>query len=261
MIIEHPVRGIFATFAIDFLMELQLYHLSLLVVGIADLAMAVGLLCSNYAYRHYPVYHRSCYLTALFFAVFGIGILLHWHFQWRLSYPLLATALSVSYFHICGVVITWSHTSLLNPRYLSRKVVVRDMTILAVGLTSYWTAANSTLFVLNMTLLIFLFHAVWLTVDFYTTYRRVSHRLIVMKQGSVEGFMRWMLRSCHLIIAFGIGSIVFTSLFPRDVWPYTVLLCVGGMVFVYIYYSISEYGTVIDSATNATEDAALYLRK
>jgi hypothetical protein len=28
------------------------------------------------------------------------------------------------------------------------------------------------------------------------------------------------------------------------------------MVFVYIYYSISEYGLVIDSATNATEDAA-----
>ena len=92
--------------------------------------------------------------------------------------------------------------------------------------------------------------------DFYTTYFRVSRRLIAMKQGSVEGFIRWMLRSCHLIIAFGIGSIMFTSFFPVDAWPFTVLLIVSAMVFVYIYYSISEYGLVIDSATNATEDAA-----
>jgi hypothetical protein len=63
-----------------------------------------------------------------------------------------------------------------------------------------------------------------------------------------------MLLSCHLIIAFGIGSIVFTILLPTAIWPYTVLLCVGGMVFAYIYYSISEYGAVIDYATNVAED-------
>ena len=238
-------------------MELQLYNLSLLIVGMLNLSMALGLLVNNYAYRHYPVYYRSRMLTMVFYTVFGIGLLLHWHFQWRLSFPLLATALSVSYFHISGVAITWSHTSLLNPRYICRKVVLRDVAFLVVGLTSYWVAATCfSLSVLNCTLLIFLVHAMWMTVDFYTTYYRVSRRLIAMKQGSVEGFMRWMLRSCHFIIAFGIGSIVFTSLFPIDVWPYSVLLIVSCFVFVYIYYSISEYGTVIDSATNATEDAA-----
>ena len=177
--------------------------------------------------------------------------------QWRLSYPLLATALSVSYFHISGVAITWSHTSLLNPRYISRKVVLRDVAFLAIGLPSYWISATcSPLSTLHYTLLIFLIHCVWMAFDFYTTYFRVSRRLIAMKQGSVEGFIRWMLRSCHLIIAFGIGSIMFTSFFPVDAWPFTVLLIVSAMVFVYIYYSISEYGLVIDSATNATEDAA-----
>ena len=48
---------------------------------------------------------------------------------------------------------------------------------------------------------------------------------------------------------------MFTSFFPVVAWPFTVLLIVGAMVFVYIYYSINEYGLVIDSATNATEDA------
>ena len=245
---------IFHTFAPD--MELQIYDLTLLIVGLLNLVMAICLLAKNYAYRHYPVYRRSRCFTAVFFAVFGIGMLLHFHFQWRLSYPLLATALSVSYFHISGVAITWSHTSLLNPRYLSRKVVFRDVAFLAIGLPSYWISATCCpLSTLHYTLLIFLIHCVWMAFDFYTTYFRVSRRLIAMKQGSVEGFIRWMLRSCHLIIAFGIGSIMFTSFFPVDAWPFTVLLIVGAMVFVYIYYSINEYGLVIDSATNATEDA------
>ena len=243
-------------------MEYQLYNLVLLIVGVLNLAMAVGLLMGNYAYRHYPVYRRSRYFSSVFFAVFGIGMLLHYHFEWRLSYPLLATALSVSYFHISGVAITWSHTSLLNPRYLSPMIMVRDVVFLMVGLPVYWFCATQcTLLTLHYSLLIFLVHAVWMSFDFYTTYFRVSRRLIAMNQASLEGFMRWMLRSCHFIIAFGIGSIVFTSLFPLDVWPYTVLLCISSFVFVYIYYSISEYGSVVDPATNATEDAALYLRK
>lgn len=236
-------------------MELQIYNLSLIIVGVLTLAMSVGLMLGNYAYRHYKVYYRSRMLTELFFAVFGIGLLLHYFFQWRVSFPLLATALSVSYFHIAGIAITWSHTSLLTPRYLSRRVVVRDVAFLAVGLPAYWiTATQSSLLVLHYSLLIFLINAVWMTYDFYTTYYRVSRHLIATNQGSVEVFIRWMLRSCHLIIIFGIGSIVFTSLFPVAVWPYTLLLCVSCFVFVYIYYSISEYGTVIDPATNATED-------
>ncbi|SHK56505.1 hypothetical protein [Xylanibacter ruminicola] len=239
-------------------MDEQLYNLTLVIVGVLDLAMALGLLINNYAYRHYPVYRRSLRLTALFFAVFGIGLLLHYHFQWRMSYPLMATALSATYFHISGVAITWSHTSLLNPRYLSGRVVARDVAFLVVGLPAYWISATyGSLLTLHYSLLIFLAHATWMSFDFYTTYFRVSRRLIAMKQGSVEGFMRWMLRSCHFIIAFGIGSIVFTSLFPVNIWPYTVLLCISTFVFVYIYYSISEYGSVVDSATNATEDAAV----
>lgn len=246
------------------MMELQLYNLSLLVVGVLNLAMAMGLLVNNYAYRHYPVYRRSCLFTAVFFAVFGIGMLLHYHFQWRMSYPLFATALSVSYFHIAGVAITWSHTSLLNPKYLCRKVVVRDVTFLAVGLTAYWSSAiHSSLTTLNNWLLLFLVHAVWMTINFYTTYYRVRSLMVTrhldqFSQGhgsySLFSYHHSLLLSCHLIIAFGIGSMVFTSLLPLAIWPYTVLLCMGGAVFAYVYYSISEYGSVIDPATNAAED-------
>ena len=214
--------------------------MSLLVVGAANIAMAIGLLINNYAYRHYPVYHRSRVLTALFFVAFGIGLLLHCHFHWRQTCPPMATALSLTYFHIAAVVITCSHTSLLNPRYLSGRVAARDMILLTIGLAA---------------ILPFLVNAVWMACDFYTTYYRIRrHPFPALRNVGGKRIFRWMLLSCHLIIAFGIGSIVFTWLLPTAVWPYSVLLCVGGLVFVYIYYSISEYGTIIDTATNAVED-------
>ena len=229
-------------------MELALYDLSLLIVGGLDLAMAIGLLVNNYAYRHYPVYHRSRVLTAVFFAVFGIGLLLHYHFHWRQTCPPMAMALSLTYFHIAGVAITWSHTSLLNPRYLSRRVVARDVAFLIIGLPAYWLTAAG--------VYIFLLHATLMTYDFYSTYYHLNrHSFPTLGEVGGRAIFRWMLLSCHLIIFFGIGSIVFTYLLPTAIWPYSVLLCVGGLVFIYIYYSISEYGTVIDSATNAVEDA------
>ena len=229
-------------------MELALYDLSLLIVGGLDLAMAIGLLVNNYAYRHYPVYHRSRVLTAVFFAVFGIGLLLHYHFHWRQTCPPMAMALSLTYFHIAGVAITWSHTSLLNPRYLSRRVVARDVAFLIIGLSAYWLT--------TVGVYIFLLHATLMTYDFYSTYYHLNrHSFPTLGKVGGRAIFRWMLLSCHLIIFFGIGSIVFTYLLPTAIWPYSVLLCVGGLVFIYIYYSISEYGTVIDSATNAVEDA------
>ena len=229
-------------------MELALYDLSLLIVGGLDLAMAIGLLVNNYAYRHYPVYHRSRVLTAVFFAVFGIGLLLHYHFHWRQTCPPMAMALSLTYFHIAGVAITWSHTSLLNPRYLSRRVVARDVAFLAIGLPAYWLT--------TVGVYIFLLHDTLMTYDFYSTYYHLNrHSFPTLGKVGGRAIFRWMLLSCHLIIFFGIGSIVFTYLLPTAIWPYSVLLCVGGLVFIYIYYSISEYGTVIDSATNAVEDA------
>ena len=219
-----------------------------MIVGGLDLAMAIGLLVNNYAYRHYPVYHRSRVLTAVFFAVFGIGLLLHYHFHWRQTCPPMAMALSLTYFHIAGVAITWSHTSLLNPRYLSRRVVARDVAFLIIGLSAYWLT--------TVGVYIFLLHATLMTYDFYSTYYHLNrHSFPTLGKVGGRAIFRWMLLSCHLIIFFGIGSIVFTYLLPTAIWPYSVLLCVGGLVFIYIYYSISEYGTVIDSATNAVEDA------
>ena len=93
-----------------------------------------------------------------------------------------------------------------------------------------------------------------ITYKFYHTYYRVKHRLQELALGSIEHFVKWMLLSCHLILSFGIGSIIITVSVPTLIWPYTVLEVVGILVFVYIFFSLNDYGNFIDSATNATED-------
>ncbi len=238
-------------------MDLQLYNLSLILGGVINILMAFALVHNNYFYKDYNVYKQSRLFTAISFAIFGIGFLLHANFNWRTYWPMAATALSVTYFHMGGTFMSWSHTSLINPNYMKRFVFIRDVMALLCSISFLWIGVmfeKETL--LGVGIGIFFVHVIWMSVDFLHNYYRVSRRLEEMQLGTVAGFVRWMLFSCYLIIGFGLGSIIMTALFPSSIWPYATLLYVGMFVFIYIFYSIVEYGRVIDAATNATEDVA-----
>ena len=219
-------------------------------------------------FRNYDVYRRARQLVALCYTIFAIGFFIHAHFEWRTSWPAAASALSVSYFHIGGVLFGWSHTSLMRPYYLTKKVIVRDLIILAVGLTGYWTAvANCSLLTLHFSLSIFFVHAAFIAYKFYLTYYTVRRDIMRMPAGKeaprwwtseakrtvLNGHHSFMI-SAHLIVLFGIGSMVVTTAFPTQFFPYTVLLCMGIAVYCYIFYALTEYGNAIEAATYATED-------
>ena len=227
-------------------MESQLYDTVLLSAGIVNLMMAMVLVGNSYAYRYIDTYNRARMLTGLALALFGIGFLAHYAFQLRTFWPEAATALSVTYFHLGGVLISWSHISLLDARYLARRVVIRDVVILLVAITGYWlSAVHISPITFHLSLLLFFLHISWLAFVFYRTYYRVCRRLAGQHKTTVEAFVRWMLRSCHLIILFGLGSVLITALVPTAVWPFTVLLVAGMAVFIYIFYSLTEYGSVV----------------
>ena len=134
-------------------MELELYHLVLILAGAVNLLIAVALLHDNIYFNNYEVYRRARIFVAVNYAIFGVGFLMHAYFSWRTSWPEAASALSVSYFHSGGVLFGWSHISLMRPDYVSRRVVVRDLSILAVGVVTYWT------FLAPWTFAIFFVHA------------------------------------------------------------------------------------------------------
>ena len=247
--------------------ELQLYDAVLLLSGAVNLLMAVLLIHNNYWYSNYGVYHRARVLVAVTYAVFAVGFLLHSELHWRLTWTAAASALSVSYFHIGGVLFGWSHTSLLRPDYLTRRVVARDLIILTIGLVCYWTALLLPCSCCPVQYAIFFAHAGFIAYTFYRTYYRVRKDIMhvpsdadapswwtpEMKRTVLSSHHSFII-ACHLIILFGLGGILFTALLPTAVWPYTLLLVMGICVFSYIFYSLTEYGLVIESAANITED-------
>ena len=254
------------------MIEHQFYNIILLIAALANVVMGCSLLNGNTSYRDYYIYRRSRLFTALTFIIFAIGFIVHSNLGWRTEWPAGASALSVSYFHAAGILFGWSHISLLNPNYLTRRVAIRDIVILVIGLTAYWTSAiasHCSLFAFHLSLFIFFAHALYISYMFYSTLLRVRHltkRLPKSEENArwwtdenrlmVIGFQRSIRVSCHLIVIFGLGSIVVTAAFPTQQWPYIVLMALGIAVFCYIYYALTNYGSVIEAGTNATEDVA-----
>lgn len=248
----------------------ELYHIVLQLAGGVNMMIAFVLLYNNIWFSNYDVYRRARQLVAICYVVFAIGFILHAHFEWRTSWPAAASALSVSYFHVGGVFFGWSHTSLMRPDYLTRRVVFRDLIILILGLISYWTVVflPSLEGIGNGLFLIFFIHASFIAYTFYRTYYQVRRDLMRMpaddnapswwtpeaKRTVLSGHHSFVI-ACHLIVLFGIGSIVVTAIFPTQITPYIIHMCMGIAVYCYIFYSLTEYGNVIEAATWATEDA------
>ena len=248
-------------------MDYQLYQTVLYLAGAINFMIALVLIHNNIWYRYYELYHRSRILVALNFFIFGIGFLMHACFGWRLTWSAAASALTVSYFHSGAILFGWSHISLLRPGYLTRRIVVRDLIILAAGLAAYWTSVvNISLFRLHVAFTIFFVHAAYIALTFYRTYFHVRQNIHQLPSGGyaptwwTEETKRTVLSAhnsfiigCNLIILFGLGSIAITAAFPHGLWPYSLLTMLGIAVFCYIFYSVEEYGNVIESATYATE--------
>ena len=248
----------------------QLYNLVLLVAAVANIVMGSSLLDGNASYREFAVYRRSRMLTAFCYLIFAAGFIAHSKLGWRTEWPAGASALSVSYFHVAAVLFGWSHISLLNPNYLTRRIVIRDVIILLVGLIAYWTAAAYySLFTFHFSLTPFFLHALYISYIFYSTLLRVRRLTKDLPRSAVNarwwtdenrqmviGFQRSIRVSCHLIVIFGLGSIAITAAFPTQRLPYIILMAMGIVVFCYIYYGLTNYGSVAEAGTNATEDVA-----
>lgn len=234
-------------------MEVIIYRSVLFLTGVANLILAFQLWSHNRKFAAYPVYVRARICTMIWVTVFALGYWIHALTMWRFTWPTGATALSTSYFHVGAICFSWGYTALLNPNYLTRRIVWRDIIIYLVGLTSYWSAAcnwHYSCFFTKLSLSIFFIYAALVTFTFYHTYNRVSFRLMKMSLGSVSGFVHWLQVCCDFIVLFGISSVIITAVFPYEIWPYTLLLVSGVVLYSYIVYSIHQYGSVIETADN-----------
>lgn len=249
-------------------MDLVLYQTVLYAACLVNFLLALLLLFNNYEYRKYDVYHRSCKITAVNYINFAIGFFLHGYFTLRFQHPVAASALSVSYFHVGCVMFSWSHTPLMCPNYLTRKIMVRDFVIMGVGIITYWLPVLVPALTpySEWPFAIFFLHGVYLSYVFLSSYYQARKSI---QKHSVEGNapswwtpetkQRLLSRhhsfiiGCFLIIIFGLGSIAITAAFPTEAWAYTLLSGAGMLLFWFLYYAVSEYGGVIEVATYAMQ--------
>ena len=237
------------------MIEQAIYRTTLLLTGLVNLGMAIFLMRHTHQYRRYQTYRMTRILTTLWLVAFGVGYMIHAAFNWRENWPTAASALTATYFHLGAICFSWGYTSLLDPTYLSKKVVVRDMIIYAFGIVCYWSVAlcwtHAPVYT-ALSFMVFFFYAVFGVMIFYGTYNRVSYRMMRLSYGNVGSFVRWMQVCCDLIILFGISSVAITGVFPNEKWPFVVLLIAGVGIFGYIVYSLEKYGAVIGDATKVT---------
>ena len=229
-------------------MEEVIYRITLLLTGLMNLGMAIGLHRHTSRYVEYPIYRMTRILTSIWLTAFAIGYMLHAAFIWRNTWPTAASALTVSYFHVGAICFSWGYTSLLDPDYLKRRIVIRDLAIFMVGMLGYWSVALCWKEAPTYTLLsfiLFFLYGLWVIIVFYRTYNRVSYRMMKMSMGSVSGFVRWMQVCCDMIVMFGIGSVTITGIFANELVPYVLLLCAGVGMFGYMVYSLEKYGQII----------------
>jgi len=244
--------------------ETYFFGVSLLVAAVLNLVLA-GMLwfdSNNYIYTETPRYLRSRRLTGLSLMVFGLGFLLHWLFAPHFTHLLAGKALSFSYFHIGGVLLSMSHTSLIDRHYLTRQVVVRDVIVLLVSLTVYWTnarIADTSLTYVGSAL--FFLHIGYLTWQFYSHFIRIYRQLKKYADympNDTDHEMLWLHYSCHLIVAFGIGGMLCTVVFHDATLPFTLLLFAGIFVFSYIYKALDSFGAIAREAEENLKESEEY---
>ena len=171
------------------MIEQAIYRTTLLLTGLVNLGMAIFLMRHTHQYRRYQTYRMARILTTLWLVAFGVGYMIHAAFNWRENWPTAASgrenwptaasALSATYFHLGAICFSWGYTSLLDPTYLRKKVVVRDLVIYAFGIVCYWTVAlcwtHAPVYT-ALSFMVFFFYAVFGVIIFYGTYNRVSYR-------------------------------------------------------------------------------------
>lgn len=245
--------------------EAYFFDVALIVAAVLNFVLAAMLLfdSNNYLYAETPRYLRSRRLTGVSLIVFGVGFLLHWLFAPHFTNLLAGKALSFSYFHIGGVLLSMSHTGLIDRHYFTRRVVVRDAAVLLVSLTVYWInawIADTTLTYLGSAL--FFLHIGYLTWVFYSRFNKIYRQLgkyADYKPNDTDHEVLWLHYSCHLIIAFGIGGMLCTVLFHDAILPFAILLVMGVAVFSYIYKALDSFGVIASEIEGDLQESEEYM--
>lgn len=98
------------------------YNVVLMIGVMINGYIGLLLLLQSFMEHRHASYRRALMFSGIVLWIYAVGFGLHLHFQWRTVSPALASALTLTYVHMSGVLFSWSHTGLVDPFYPSTKI-------------------------------------------------------------------------------------------------------------------------------------------
>lgn len=234
-----------------------IYTAILYIAGVCNLiyALALTLRAFRKQYHPYPTYRRAMVASALAMLTFGLPYFIHAYYSVRLMFPLVATVIGLTSFHIGALLFAYTYIELISPQSLTRQRKALNIAMAAAGVATYWGEAISIVEPILFsdseldgwpdiplwTYTPFFIHALYLASRTYQLYIKARKADPATTEKTLRPFLESLPKSVHLIVTCGIGSIILYCIFPEGILTYTILMFVAYFAFYYIYRALSNY--------------------
>lgn len=258
-----------------------LYTAMLYIAGVCNIAYALlfFLRACKKKYRPFPAFRRSLVGSSVAMLVFGLPYFLHAYFSIRLLFPIVASVIGLTSFHVGALLFAYAYIELLSPESLTWRRKVFNILITVASVVMYWLTALRVFFSVlvdespdNEVLhgwpdiplwiyLPFFVHASYLAFRTYKIYIEMRKADPVTTAKTLRPFIESLPKSVHLIVMCGIGSIVLYCIFPDGIMLYLVLMFVAYFAFYYIYRALTRYGKSLLEEKNKRDNTSKWHRR
>lgn len=195
----------------------------------------------NKEFSNYVFSRRCCGGS---FAAFAIGVFFQWYFNPRLEYPMIATAVALSYFHIGATLFAMSHTSVLDPNIKCKKRVIIDMISSLLSISTVWAGALLEVSsVMIISFFIFFAHIIYMSYMLISTYTRVVRNIANISSDETELAVKWLPISSFMMVIFGMSCSFASFVNAQDnhLMAGSVMILIAIPIFLYIYISYMNF--------------------
>jgi len=246
--------------------DLYVFYQAILYIGcISNIILAGFLVCkaANKKFSTHRNYQHTVFVAAIGYVVFGIGFLLHALYQPRIAYPQIATAVSMTYSHIGGVLFGYCYLSLVSERLRSKKFIAISLFALILSLIAYWYPFTHTLkpsprwqlaylaFFIQTIAMIILF-----VIEYFKLRKKEDKESIKLME-----LIDSLLVSLYIVATCGIVCSFTYFIFPDSLFLLGTVMILAYYAFYIIYRIIINAGHNLIDSTRSERDMKSRVRQ
>ncbi len=194
----------------------------------------------------FNIYRKSRRIAGGAFLVYCIQFFLQWRFDLRDFFPVIATAVNITFFYLGIILLGFSLISLLSEKPLKTKSFIRPIIIWAIVCSIVWFAVfclpqNITKWGLWLGKLSHFGYAIIILIKLIKLYRNAVMKIKNYHSYNVAIFIQWMSKCLFYGIGVGLATIVLLTITPQSKWTVIILLAMGILFFYYVFMNIVDY--------------------